>query len=286
MSNFSSVQQYPWWQLAQKRHLDWNETLDSTLEQIAASGYRNWEPCPSSAEDLNRLIHLSEKHGLGIKSVYIGGVFHDERVNETKKMFSEILPALAEHKIHIVVCNPEPTIWSEKVDKTDAQLRFQAASFQEVGEMCAQYDIRLGYHVHDPEFRCGAREFHHMMLHTSSATVFFCLDTHWVYRGAGNSVLALLDIISLYGKRVVEMHLRQSRDGVWSETFEEGDIDYNVVVDELRKQNVELLKQNIRPLLVIEQAYEENTPSSLDVSEANARGLAYLERVFQPLLED
>ena len=46
-----------------------------------------------------------------------------------------------------------------------------------------------------------------------------CLDTHWIYRGAGNSNVALFDILKLYGDRVVSLHLRQSVGGVWSETL-------------------------------------------------------------------
>ncbi len=277
--DFPVVQQYPWQQLVEKRQVEWDNVLDATLDQIVSSGYQGWEPCLSSTKDLHRIVNISTKHGLEIKSVCIGGVFHDERVGETKKIFADILPTLASNKIGIIMCNPAPLSWTEKLDKTDEQIRFQTVAFQQVGELCAKHGIKLAYHTHDVEFRLGARELHHMMIHTSHDCVFFCLDTHWAYRGTGNSMLALEDIISLYGKRVVELHLRQSRDGIWSETFEDGDIDYCMVVKEL-------LRQNARPLLVLEQAHEEKTHFSLDVCEANARSLAYVTKVFKPLLGD
>jgi inosose dehydratase len=103
--------------------------------------------------------------------------------------------------------------------------------------------------------------------------VSLCLDTHWVYRGAGNSMVALEDIIRLYATRVAELHLRQSRGGVWSETLDEGDIDYLEVARILAGRGV-------KPHLVLEQAIEASSPRSLDVVEAHRRSVAYTRRVF------
>ena len=82
----------------------------------------------------------------------------------------------------------------------------------------------LAYHNHDAEMREGAREFHHMLTGTDPANVKLCLDAHWIYRGSGNSQVALFDIVEIYVDRIVELHLRQSHDGIWSEVFGEGDI--------------------------------------------------------------
>jgi len=79
--------------------------------------------------------------------------------------------------------------------------------------------LTLSYHNHDIELRNAAREFHHMMVGTDPAYVTLCLDAHWIYRGAGNSAVALFDVLKLYGPRITELHLRQSKDNIWTETF-------------------------------------------------------------------
>ena len=61
-------------------------------------------------------------------------------------------------------------------------------------------------------------------LGTDPEHVTLCLDAHWICRGAGNSAVALFDVVKLYGPRVTELHLRQSVDNVWTEALSEGDI--------------------------------------------------------------
>lgn len=100
--------------------------------------------------------------------------------------------------------------------------------------------ITLAYHNHDAEMREGAREFHHMLTGTNPENVKLCLDAHWIYRGAGNSQFALFDIVELYCDRIVERHLRQSHDGIWSEVFGAGDIDYTSLTVMLNKKKLNL----------------------------------------------
>ena len=143
-----------------------------------------------------------------------------------------------------------------------------------LGKALKELGMTLAYHNHDPEMRASAREFHHMMAGTDPALVKLCLDAHWIYRGAGNSQVALFDIVKLYGARVAELHLRQSRGGVWAEDFGEGDLDYPRLAAALRA-----LK--LHPHVVLEQAVEQGTPKTLDPVEAHRRSAAYA----RPLLE-
>jgi inosose dehydratase len=121
--------------------------------------------------------------------------------------------------------------------------------------------------------REAAREFHHMMAGTDPRYVTLCLDAHWIYRGAGNSSVALFDIVKLYGARITELHLRQSVKGTWTEAFGEGDIDYAALARELRA-----LK--LKPLLVMEQAVESGSPKTMTAAEAHRRSAAYARRLF------
>ena len=105
----------------------------------------------------------------------------------------------------------------------------------------------------------------------------FCFDVHWVYRGSQNSQLAVFDVLKLYGKRVVELHIRQSVNGVWSETFGDGDIDY-------RRFAAELKKLKLQPHLVIEQCVEDKSPHTMDAVKAHVKDLAAIRDVFQSIL--
>ena len=66
--------------------------------------------------------------------------------------------------------------------------------------------------------------------------------------------------LKLYGQRVTELHLRQSKNNVWSETFGDGDIDYRALWKTLREKGV-------NPLLVLEQGPEnEIRPQTIEDS--------------------
>ena len=100
-----------------------------------------------------------------------------------------------------------------------------------------------------------------------------CLDAHWVYRGAGNSQVALFDVLEMYGPRVTELHLRQSQNHVWTEVFGPGDIDYERLVGYFRKIGT-------KPLLVLEQAVETGSPNTMKAIEAIRRSVEYTRQVF------
>ena len=117
-----------------------------------------------------------------------------------------------------------------------------------------------------------------MMLATEPGCLSLCLDAHWVYRGAGHSQVALFDVVKLYGQRVAELHLRQSKGNVWSETFGDGDIDYRALWKALAGSGVE-------PLLVLEQGPEQGTPQTIEIAEAHRAQLPLRERgVLQEVL--
>ena len=142
-----------------------------------------------------------------------------------------------------------------------------------LGGQLKSLGLTLAYHNHDIELRNAAREFHHMMVGTDPKHVTLCLDAHWIYRGAGNSAVALFDVLKLYGPRVSELHLRQSAKNIWTETFDAGDIDYPALAKYLRNIGVQ-------PHLVLEQAPEKDTPKTMDAVESHRRGIEYARRAF------
>jgi inosose dehydratase len=209
-----------------------------------------------------------------MRSLYVNSTLHEAA--QAEKSIEEVRAAAAKAQAfgtRIIVTNPSPIRWGGPENKNDQQLRTQAEALNALGGKLRRMGLTLAYHNHDPELRQAAREFHHMMVGTDPKSVTLCLDAHWIFRGAGNSQVALFDIVELYGRRVTELHLRQSSQGVWTEVFGPGDIDYPRLAEALRRIRV-------RPLLVLEQAIEEGSPSTLKPLEAFRQSTEYARQVF------
>ena len=266
--------QYPWLVFYQREGKDFNKLLDTGLGEVAASGMDGYEPLVTAPAEIDTLAPLLKKHRLEIRSLYVNSVLHEAQT--ARESVDEVLVIAKKAKgigTRIIVTNPSPIRWGGPENKNDEQLEVQAKMLELLGRELKEMGLVLAYHNHDIELRNAAREFHHMMAGTDPKYVTLCLDAHWVYRGAGNSAVALFDVLKLYGSRVTELHLRQSAKNIWTEVFEEGDIDY----PRLAKY---LLGIGVRPHIVIEQAVEQGTPKTMATVEAFKQSSAYARRVF------
>lgn len=264
--------QYPWLVFYGREKRDFNKSLDAGLAEVAQSGVDGFEPLGSSPQQVDQLAPLLAKHRLQMRSLYVGSVLHE--ADQAEKSIEQVL-AIAERAkaigTKIIVTNPTPI--RDPKGKTDAQLKTQAAALDKLGQRLLSLGLTLAYHNHDVELRNAAREFHHMMVGTDPKHVTLCLDAHWVYRGAGDSAVALFDVLKLYGPRITELHLRQSVDNVWTEVFGEGDIDYPALAKYL-------LGIGVKPHLVLEQCPEGKTAKTMDAVESHRRSREYAGRVF------
>ena len=267
--------QYPWGVFYQREGRDFGASLDAGLAEVKAGGLDGFEPGVGGLQQIEQMAPLLKKHGLEMRSLYVNSTLHE--AGQADKSIEEVLAAAAKAKesldTQIIVTNPSPIRWGGPENKTDEQLKTQAAAMNKLGAKLKQMGLVLAYHNHDIELRNAAREFHHMMVGTDPANVTLCLDAHWVYRGAGNSQVALFDVLELYGKRVTELHLRQSQNGVWTEAFGPGDIDYERLAGHL-------LKIGIKPLLVLEQAVENGSPNTMKAVEAFKKSTQYTRQLF------
>ena len=266
--------QYPWTVFYARDNRDFNQELDKGLSEVAASRFDGYEPLANNPQELDRLGPLLKKHGLEIRSLYVNSALHER--DKAEASIESVLAIARKAKglgTKIIVTNPSPIRWGGPENKDDAQLRIQAAALENLGRELKAMGLTLAYHNHDIELRNAAREFHHMMAGTDPAYVTLCLDAHWIYRGAGNSAVALFDVLKLYGPRVTELHLRQSKDNIWTEAMCDGDIDYPALVKYL-------LKINVRPHLVMEQAVETGSPKTMSTIEAFQKSSQYARQVF------
>jgi len=266
--------QYPWTVFYARDNRDFNQELDKGLSEVAASRFDGYEPLANNPQELDRLGPLLNKHGLEMRSLYVNSILHErDKAQASIESVLAIAHKAKELGTKIIVTNPSPIRWGGPENKDDAQLRVQAAAIEKLGRELKEMGLTLAYHNHDIELRNAAREFHHMMAGTDPAYVTLCLDAHWIYRGAGNSSVALFDVLKLYGSRITELHLRQSKDNIWTEAMCDGDIDYEAVAKHL-------LQINVRPHLVMEQAVEAGSPKTMSTIEASRKSSQYARRVF------
>ena len=268
---------YSWSVFYQREGRDFSASVGAGLQDVAASGINGFEPGVGGPEEIRRLVPLLKERGLEMRSIYVNSSLHDAA--EAERSIGQILAVAREVRAvgtRIIVTNPNPIRWGGPENKSDPQLRTQAAAMDRLGRELTALKMTLAFHNHDLELRQAAREFHHMMVGTDPRFVGLCLDAHWVYRGAGNSSVALFDVVELYGARVKELHLRQSRDGVWSETLGPGDIDYEALARAL-------VRKRVKPHLVLEIAVENGTPKTMDPVAAHRQSAEYARRVFAAL---
>lgn len=268
-----STNSYVWGTFARRDGKSFGNDWENDLQQVVKGGMDGFEPGIGSVAQLDEIADWLQRRGLEMRSMYVGTQLHeadglDERINHVIQL-AERARALC--GTSIVVNNPAPMGGGEA--KNDDQLGIQRNALERLGRGLRAVDMTLAYHNHDVELRHGAREFHHMLAGSDPEAVSFCLDAHWVYRGCGNSQAALFDVVELYADRIVELHLRQSQDGVWTEAFVPGDIDYE-------RLGRELEERGIRPLLVLEQAVEAATPHTMNAVEAHLASEDYLRRCF------
>ena len=270
---------YPWLTFYRRQGRDFEANLESSIKQIKKSGADSLEPILSTPEKTVQLADVLIDQGVAMVSAYVNSKLHEktdvqESINTVLK-----LARIAQDQMgtKIIVTNPIPIHWDGPENKNDDQIKLQGESLTNLGEALSREGLTLAYHNHDPELRLAGREFHHMLASTDPRYVKFCLDSHWIFRGSGDSNVALYDVIKLYGDRIVELHVRQSREGIWTETLGDGDIDYSFLTKVIREIG-------IHPLVTVEQAVEENSPNTMDSLAAHKISHAIARDIFASFL--
>jgi inosose dehydratase len=271
-----SCNTYNWVTFYRRAGKEWGKDVSADIVDFSKCGISAIEPNIESVEMGRKLLPILKEHNIQMPSIYVNSVLHEEaEVEKSIKLILEIARLVKPSGTKILVTNPSPIKWGSTDVKTDGMLKVQAAALNRLGGLLRDMGITLAYHTHDMEMLAGAREFHHMLQNTEAKNMSFCFDLHWIYRGSKNSELAVFDVLKMYGDRIVELHLRQSKDEIWQETFSaEGDINYSRVA-------AELAKRKIKPHLVIEQCIEKGTPEKLDVVSAHMVDFAEVKRVFE-----
>jgi inosose dehydratase len=258
---------YGWGQYAQrdKKKLD----VEEVISALRDTGYDYLEHTMNVAqpEENAKFAEQLKAKGLQPVSLYTGA-----RVHEAAQAGAVVARILAAAKVcqqagfQVISCNADPI----GREKTDEELKTQAAALSELAEGLNALGLKLGVHHHMPEMANHAREFHYNFDHTKPALVGFCYDVHWVWKGG----VMPPDALRQYGDRVVTWHLRQSRDGVWWEDLDTGDVDYEAVAKYAKAHN-------LPRRFTVELAIEGATKITRSVVENHRRSREFVRRVFE-----
>lgn len=213
-----------------------------------------------------RFAEQLRSKGLQPVSLYTGA-----RLHESEKVKDVVAKVLASAKVagaagfRVISCNADPI----GREKTDEELKTQASALSDLGEGLNALGMKLGVHQHMPEMANQAREFHYDFDHTKPDVVGWCYDVHWVWKGG----VKPLDALRQYGERVVTWHLRQSRDGIWWEDLDTGDVDYNAVAQYAKEHG-------LARRYSVELALESGTKVTRSVIENHRRSREFVRKVF------
>ena len=270
-----SANEYNWVTFYNREGKEWGKDWDTCLAEFAKTKIPGFEPSINDAAHLEEMIPILRKYQIQLPSIYVGSLMHEEELaQKSSEQLIEIAKKAKSFGTKIIVTNPNPIQWGSGPLKNDRQLLCQSTHLDKVGKSLREMGVKLAYHTHDVELKAGAREFHHVLQNTSPENLSFCMDVHWIYRGSENSQVAVFDTLKMYGNRIVSFHLRQSQNGIWTETFHpEGDIDYNKFAEEVKKMG-------IKAHLVIEQCLEEKTIQKLSVVEAHKINYSEVNKLF------
>jgi inosose dehydratase len=257
---------YGWGQYAQRDHrkLDIAEVLSALRD----TGYDYLETNldVGHPEENARFADQLRAKGLQPVSLYTGARLHDAHAGEVVATVLAAAKVSQQAGFAVLSCNADPI----GREKTDEELRTQAAALAQLGQGLNALGMKLAVHQHLPEMANHAREFHYDFDHTDPQIVGWCFDVHWVWKGG----LMPLDALQQYGPRVATWHLRQSRDGIWWEDLDTGDIDYAAVAQYAKEHR-------LARRFSVELALEPGTKITRSVVENHRRSREFVRRVFE-----
>jgi len=212
------------------------------------------------------LAEQMKSKGLKPVSLYAGPKLHE--ADKAKGVVAQLLAAAKVCKecgFQVISCNPSPI----GREKTDEELKTQVAALKEFGQGLKELGLKLGVHHHLPEMANNAREFHYNFRNSLPDIVGFCYDVHWVWKGG----IQPADALREYGNRVATWHIRQSREGVWWEDLDTGDIDYAAIARYAAEHH-------LPRRFTVELAIEPKTQITRSAVENHRRSREFIRKVF------
>jgi inosose dehydratase len=271
-----SVEGYIFQQYASRQKKTLAGVIDEVIPFAREAGFKNIELNQEFfAGDLRgRVVELLRSNHLSMPSVYVGGTMHKANLADAAiQKALEIAEICRTFGCEAVVTNPSPKPGGAA--KTDDELRIETESLNRMGQALLKKGFHLRVHHHTPEMMNNAREWRYILNHTEPRYASLCIDVDWVHQGGQDPLTLLREAAN----RVSEIHVRNSKDKLWLEAVEDGDVDY-------KKVAAYFADAGISPLIVVELAYRENTVVTRPLVDDLKRSRLYTERVFAKVLRD
>jgi len=266
-----AAQAYIFGQVYQRLNQRLEDHYGEVFETLKAAGFQTVELTSNffTAEQASNTSQTLMLQRVKCPVVYTSGVMHT--ADGAKKTTQETLELVKRVKgtIPLVAINFNANPKPNSEAKTDAELTLQADSLNKLAKELKKQGVRLFIHQHAPEMAQDAREWRHILKNTDPKLVEFCLDVHWVQRGGQDPMTLLKEA----GTRLAALHLRNSKGGVWTEDFGEGEVDYTAVAAYLKQQNY-------RGYLVVELAYDKATEPTRSLEANLKRSCEYTRKIF------
>jgi sugar phosphate isomerase/epimerase len=269
-SSRMSVEAYIFQQYASRQHKKLGDVLDEAFSMTRKAGFRNIELNQEffAPELRDRTLALLRSNNLAMPSVYVGGAMHETALaDKTSQRALEIGAICKPFGCKAIVNNPDPLAGG--AEKTDSDLKIETESLNRMGRVLRGEGFHLRVHHHTPEMVDNAREWRYILHHTDPKYVSLCMDLDWVHQGGQDPLTLLREA----GTRVEEIHVRNSKNKLWLEAVEDGDVDY-------RKIAAYLEQSGLKPLIVVELAYRPNTVVTRPLEEDLRLSRIYTEKVF------
>jgi inosose dehydratase len=244
--------------------------MDDAFAATARAGFdavQGWLSWYGTEEQAAATAAALGRHHLSMPAGYTDGPLHDDRADATIERIAQWASRGRAHGLRTVVMNPD--VRRDGAEKTDDELGVQARNLDRLGARLQALQITLAIHAHDKEMRSGAREWYSNLQHTDPARVGFCLDLHWVYRGGQDPAT----LLKAAGARVLDVHLRNSREGIWLQDLGPGDVDYAALAEVLRSGSY-------RGMYTVELAYEPRTERTRSIEANLQRSRDFLVHTF------
>lgn len=215
------------------------DDVEGTLAKVKAMGFTTVEAAGYNWKSAAEFKAMLDRHGFRNVSFFAD-------YNKMKTDFASIVADAKTLNAQYVVIGWIPHQKEFTLEDCNNAIK----DFNDWGERLAKEKLKLAYHVHGYEFQPNGKGtlFDKLMAETKPKFVKIEMDVFWVVHPGQDPI----QILRKYGKRIELMHMKDMQKDLKGDltghadvetnvTLGTGQIDYNSIVHEARKQGVKYL---------------------------------------------
>jgi len=233
------------------------ERLDDVIADISSAGFMGVELFAVIFEDNETrkwLDGLLKKHKLELVSAFFSARMWEidgqaSILDKVRRLAGEVA-SLGGH--YLVLTYPP-----KGVPKSENEYAVQAETLGEIGQICRKNGLSATVHLYAHHVRDGELEVRKICETVPAEMLSLGPDLDWVSRGGVDPE----DFLRRYGNRINYMHLRDNKNGRWTEALGEGDVDYASLARTLKEID-------FNGWIVVELAHEKDFERTRSIGES------------------